>query len=179
VELALGLGLDRFGGDVERLDVLDERARKHALRAQVGAGRAQECESPARPAHQLDRLHRHQAEREVRAREAKVARIAPDRADGQSDSALGERGEQHGVALQGGELMAIARELQAHAPRARADLENRGPARDVVGDLAPEREIHAVQTALEVVPDHLRRAHHALLASPRATSSSRSASIAV
>ena len=49
-----------------------------------------------------------------------------------------------------------------------------------VRELPPKRQVGAVATALQVVPHDLGRPHHhALRASPRATSSSRSDSIAV
>src|SRR5450631_1039241 len=79
--------------------------------------------------------------------------------------------------------MAFARQRQRYASAAGTDIEDPcgGPLdRRAVRQLPPQRQIGAVGAALQVVPDDVLRAHHhALRASPRAISSSRSASIAV
>ena len=74
--------------------------------------------------------------------------------------------------------MARTGEIERHPAGAGANVEDRVAV--ALGQLPPQRQIGAVGAALQVVPDDVGRAHdHALLASPRATSSSRRASIAV
>ena len=55
----------RAVGDVEFIQLGDDRAREQPAGAQVGEGAAQQRGSLSRATEQLDRLHRHEAQRKV------------------------------------------------------------------------------------------------------------------
>ena len=88
----------------------------------------------------------------------------------------GELGQQLAVEVERGDVVAVAGEVERHAPGAGADVEHR--ARLGLRQLAPQRQVGRVAAALDVVPDD--RAHRQYsLAAPRSESRPRSSSSAV
>ena len=153
--------------------------------ASTVARAAQERGPALGPAEQLDGLHRHEDQPEApprrgrsRARRRRPSRpAARPRARAARRAASAERSSATTSWPRAGEM-------QRHAAGAGADVEHRAA---VDGrEVAPQRQVLGVGAALDVVPDdlgHVRGpggAHAKLLpAAPRATSRSRSASIAV
>ncbi len=150
------------------------RARRRNRGAAVGA------------AEQLDGLHGHEDQAEPPLAEVEVAGVGRDGLDRQPGRAGAQGGEQVGRAVERDDPVALAGEVERHAPGPGADVEHRPGVAD--REIAPQRQVLGVGAALDVVPDdlgHVRvlrpgRAHAKLLpAAPRATSTSRSPSIAV
>ncbi len=92
--------------------------------AQVGARTAQELQAPGRAAEQLDRLHRHDAQREVAPLERERARVGAHASRRLPRGALAQRREQLGVEVERGHAVPAAGEVERHAPGARADVED-------------------------------------------------------
>ena len=109
------------------------------------------------------------------------AMSAHDGLDRQVAGARAQLVGQLGLEVDGDDVVAPPREVERDAARAGADVEDR-PARRG-RQLAPERQVGGVAAALDVVPDDVLGSvvvtRTTPCAAPRATSSSRSASIAV
>jgi hypothetical protein len=171
---------------VEGLERVGDRDREQAAGLERRARAAQEARTPVRSAEELGGLHRHQDQPEAPLAEVEVAGVGHDRLDRQPGRPRAQRGEQVGRAVERDDAVALAGEMERHAAGAGADVEDRSRVAD--REVAPQREVLGVRAALDVVPDDLRDvrflgpcgAHAKLLpAAPRATSTSRSASIAV
>ena len=102
-----------------------------AARQEVPASAPEERDRASAPAEQLDRLHRHDAQREALAeveRRERRRRPSWDRSGvhtGVSPERVGELGEQLGISVERRDAVAGAREIQRHATGARADVEHR------------------------------------------------------
>ena len=116
---------------------------------------AQERDSLLASAEQLDRLHRHEAQREVALGQRERARVSADGLETGLLSAFAQRPEQHVAAVERRDRVSGPRELQRHTAAAGADVEHATAA--ALRELAPERQVGAVAAALEVVPDDLLR----------------------
>src|SRR4051812_3069352 len=184
VDLA-DVGQRRQAADlVERLERVGDRDREQPAVGEVRAGAAQERRAAGGAAEELDRLHRHEDQREAPAAEVELARVGRDRLDRQPDRPRAQRGEQRRRAVERDDRVPARREVQGDTAGAGADVEHRAGLPS--GELAPQRQVLGIAGALDIVPDdlgHMRaraRGHAKLLpAAPRATSTSRSASIAV
>src|SRR5919201_2968119 len=165
---------------VEGVERVGERGRDQAAGGEVGAGAAQEARPPRGAPEQLDGLHRDKHEREAPP-EVEVTGVGARGLDVEAAGAgaLPQRGKQLGVGVERDDLVSARGEVERHAAGAGAHVEH-GPA-GFCGKLAPQRQVLAVGAALDVVPQHGRPRGHEneLPATPRATSTSRSASIAV
>lgn len=144
------------------------------------AGGAQEAGAPGR-AEQLDGLHRREDEPEAPAGQPEGAAVGDDGLHGEP-ARCGphlQLGEELGVDVERDDVMALRGEVERDAAGPRADVEDRPGLGG--GELAPERDVGVIGAALDVVPDDVGARRHANepSAAPRATSSSRSASIAV
>ncbi len=165
-------------GAIERLERGDDRTGEQATGAQVGARAPQESHPLGHAAEQLEGLHRHEAQGEVAAGKLERPRVRAYALHLLLAGPALQRSKQVGVEVERGDTMARTGEIERHPARAGADIEDRVTV--ALGQLPPQRQIRAIGAALQVVPHDLGRGHdHALLASPRATSSSRRASIAV
>ena len=105
-----------------------------------------------------------------------LARVGRDGADREARGALAQGVEQLRAAVERDDLVAAAGEVERDAPGPGADVEHRRAL--AVGQLAPQRQVEVVAAALDVVPEDLGHVNEPCTA-PRATSRSRSASIAV
>ena len=107
--------------DLERLDVeAEHRERKYAASSQRRVRTAQEG-GPIRE--QLYGLHRDDAKRDSRL-ELEVAGVRADHLDRQPAAAAGELGRQLVVTLDCDHRVRTPREVERHASRAGADLED-------------------------------------------------------
>jgi hypothetical protein len=123
-------------------------------------------------------LHRHGDQAEAAVAEVEIAGIGADGLHRQAGigGALRQRAQQRGVGVQRDDVKPLRGKVQRDPPGPGADVQHRpiGGARQ----LAPERDVLEIATALDVVPDH--RAHSKLsFATPRVTSSRRSSNMAV
>ena len=113
-------------GDLEQLELVGERDRQHARRAQMLHGRSRRnAARPGRAAEQLDRLHRHDAQREPRGRATNARASATTVAHVEPVGARAQLREQLAVEVERRDLMTGARQLERHAPGAGADVEHR------------------------------------------------------
>jgi hypothetical protein len=151
-----------------------------SVRTAVGCDAKRHPPSVPASRQQLDRLHRHDDERE-----APVQRKGLGvRGDGRHRQSRGlrahrERVEQHRLEVQRRDLVSGARQLQGDAPRAGADVEDTTSLRR--RELPPQPGVRGIAAALHVVPDDQRGEGHRQCpcTSPRAASRSRSSSSAV
>ncbi len=146
--------------------------------ARCAAAQRRNAARAGRATEDLHRLHRDEDQREAPP-EVECTRVRADRLDGQPAGPRAQRVEQRLLGVERDDLVTAPGEVERDAPGSGADVEHR--AADDVGERPPGVEVRVVGAALEVVPDDVVRAAHANdpSAAPRATSSSRSASIAV
>ena len=162
---------------VEALEGIGQRDREQPSWGEVLAGAGEEG-GAAVLAEELDGLHRDDHEREAPP-ERERARVRGDRLDRQAVRALAQRVEQLGFHVERDDGVPAPGQVERDASGPRPDIQHR--AWRVRRELAPERQVLVVAAALEVVPQHRGGRAHAneLPATPRATSRSRSASMAV
>ena len=104
---------------------------------------------------ELDRLHRHEAQVEWR-RDGEVPGVGVLGGHRQAAArrALGERREQPGVVIQGGDRRPTGGEVEGDPAGAGPHVEH--GAGVAIGEAAPEHEVVAVAPAFEVMPDDRR-----------------------
>ena len=139
---------------VEAVHRVGQRRDQQPAGLQVLPRAAQERRAPGAPAEQLQRLHRHEDEREP-AVEGEVARVGDHGLDGQPGGAVLERPEERRVDVERDDRRAASRQRKGDPAGAGADVEHRTAG--LVGEVMPERKILAVVAALEVVPEDVER----------------------
>ena len=114
------------------------------------ANAAQKRRAARRAAEQLDRLHRHDAQREP-AVEDERPRVGDDRRDVEPVGARAQLREQLAIDVERRDLMTGARELERDSPGAGADVQDRSAM--LGGEHQPQPKVLRVAPALDVVPD--------------------------
>ena len=162
--------------------VLGDRDREAPAGREVAPRAPQERDPAVAAAEQLDRLHRHDAQREPPAPRSNVAGVRAHGVERELTGALGELVQQLVVEVERGDAVAARGEVERDPPGAGADVEHRVAV--LAGERAPQRQVLGVAAALEVVPDDVQRRARSCRCQncatcPRAASSSRSSSSAV
>jgi hypothetical protein len=117
----------------------------------VRARPGKERDATVSASEQLDRLHRHHAQRVVADREVERPRVGADGLDVHSSRALIKRVEQRPIAIDSRDSITGACERQRDTPGPGADIEHRPVG--ALGELQPGRQVDPIPAALEVMPD--------------------------
>ena len=96
---------------------------------------------------------------------ANSPRVGDHSLDGECPGAVAERSQQLRIDVERDQLGAARGEVERHAAGSRADVEH--AATGLGGELPPQREIVAIRTALQVVPERVEV--HVRARSPRLT----------
>ena len=134
---------------VEAVQRVGQRCGQESAGLEMIQRAAQERRAPARSSEQLQRLHRHEHEREP-APQGEPPRIGDDGLHRQPRGAVLQRLQQRRLSVQCDHRHPTGGEVERNATSARADVEDRAPS--LAGERPPQRQVLAVRAALQIVP---------------------------